>query len=84
MLIKEDEPPPATMSKPMVKPTPWEPISEAELFSSIVPDEAFISSSNYSEKTDSLWRELSEEIKVKNSELEKCQDALVAAGIDFE
>lgn len=84
MLLKENLPPPETLSRPMVKATAWDPISEPELFCDVVPDEAFISSSNYSEKTDAVWRELSDEISIKNDELLKCQDALKAAGIDFE
>ena len=76
MLIKENLPPPETLSRPMVKPSSWDPIFEEELFSDVVPDEAFISSSNYSEKTDGLWRDLAAEIDEKNKELEKCRDAL--------
>ena len=83
MLIKENLPPPETLSRPMVKPASWDPIFEEELFADVVPDEAFISSSNYSEKTDGLWRDLTTEIDEKNSELEKCRDALKVAGIDM-
>ena len=50
MLIKENLPPPETLSRPMVKATGWEPLCEPELFADVVPDEAFISSSNYSSK----------------------------------
>ena len=52
-----------------------------ELFENLIPDDAFIAASNYTEKTDQVWREISAEIEVKNKELEKCKAALEVAGI---
>ena len=61
----------------------WSPDIDqhAELFSKIIPDDAFIAASNYTEKTEQLWRDISAEIENKNGELEKCKAALEVAGI---
>ena len=82
MLVNNDVTNPAPHN--LVKSMEWKPEIEPEneLFSNLVPDEAFIAASNYTEKTDSLWREISEEINAKNIELEKCKSSLEAAGIN--
>ena len=82
MLVNKDVTNPTPHN--LVKAMEWKPEIEPEneLFSNLVPDEAFIAASNYTEKTDSLWREISEEISAKNIELEKCKSSLEAAGIN--
>ena len=66
-----------------VKCAEWEPeiTTENELFKSLVPDDALIAASNYTEKTDQLWRDISDEIESKNIELKKCKEGLEASGI---
>ena len=83
-LVKDTVPDPEPHN--IVKCAEWEPeiTAENELFKSLVPDDALIAASNYTEKTDQLWRDISDEIEAKNIELKKCKDGLEASGISTE
>ena len=72
-----------TLSKAIVNAVPWEP-GDREYFGDIISEDIFISNSNYSDRLDQLWRDISKEIDEKNSELQSCKEALVIAGIDLE
>lgn len=83
-LVKESVPDPEAHN--LVKSSDWAPEVDAdnELFKSLVPDDALIAASNYTEKTDQLWRDISAEIEAKDAELKKCKEGLEAAGINAE
>ena len=83
-LVRETVPDPEEHN--LVKATEWEPQVDAdnELFKSLVPDDALIAASNYTEKTDQLWRDMTGEIEAKNVELKKCKEGLEAAGISTD
>jgi len=81
--VKENLPHVGTLSKAIVNAVPWEP-QDREYFGDIISEDIFISNSNYSDRLDQLWRDISKEIDEKNSELLSCKEALVIAGIDLE
>lgn len=81
--VKENLPHLGTLSKAIVNAVPWEP-QDREYFGDIISEDIFISNSNYSDRLDQLWRDISKEIDEKNSELLSCKEALVIAGIDLE